>query len=80
MARLCFTILDITQSMKPGKVCQRIFIDKPSLFQEQKMNQIPPPQNANDHTRAIIIATTIILLTCILSCAAVLIILIMRTA
>jgi hypothetical protein len=44
------------------------------------MNEPTTPQIGNDHTKSIIIATTIVLITCILSCAAVLIILIMRTA
>ena len=47
------------------------------------MNETPfpaAPQPGRDHTRAVIIATTIVALTCILSCAAVLIVLIMRTA
>jgi hypothetical protein len=40
----------------------------------------PAPQQGSDHTRAVIIATTLVTLTCVLSCAAVLIVLIMRTA
>jgi len=44
------------------------------------MNEKITPQKDIDHVRALIIATTIVLLTCILSCAAVLIILVMRTA
>lgn len=36
------------------------------------------PHEEQDHTRAIIIASTIVILTCILSCATVLIILILR--
>jgi hypothetical protein len=45
------------------------------------MNENPTPlasQKDPDHGRAVIIATTIVALTCILSCAAVLIVLIMR--
>jgi len=42
------------------------------------MNAPVPPQQDQDHGRAVIIATTIVALTCILSCAAVLIVLIMR--
>ena len=42
---------------------------------------IPPaPQQGRDHARAVIIATTIVTLTCILSCATVLVVLILRTA
>jgi len=48
------------------------------------MNETPllpsPRKDPNDHTIAVIIATLIISLTCILSCAAVLIVLIMRIA
>jgi hypothetical protein len=48
------------------------------------MNETPvlpaPHKDPNDHTIAVIIATLIISLTCISSCAAVLIVLIMRTA
>jgi hypothetical protein len=44
------------------------------------MNETTTLQTGKDHVRAVIIATTIVLMTCILSCAAVLIILIMRTA
>lgn len=44
------------------------------------MNEINPAQQGKDHTKAVIIATTIVLLTCILSCAIVLIVLIMRTS
>lgn len=44
------------------------------------MNETITPQIGKDHGKAVIIATTIVLMTCILSCAAVLIILIMRTA
>jgi hypothetical protein len=40
----------------------------------------PAPQPGRDHARAVIVASTIVALTCILSCAAVLIVLIMRTA
>ena len=40
----------------------------------------PAPQPGRDHTRAVIITTTLVALTCILSCAAVLMVLIMRTA
>jgi hypothetical protein len=43
------------------------------------MNEPITPHQARDHTRDIIIASTIVMLTCILSCAAVLIILIMRS-
>jgi hypothetical protein len=39
----------------------------------------PIPQKDPDHGRAVIIATTIVALTCILSCAAVLITLILRS-
>jgi hypothetical protein len=39
----------------------------------------PASQPGRDHTRAVIIATTIVTLTCILSCAAVLVVLIMRS-
>jgi hypothetical protein len=45
------------------------------------MTELPAsssPRNEPDHGRAVIIATTIVALTCILSCAAVLIVLIMR--
>ncbi len=45
------------------------------------MNEIPnppAPQQGRDHSRSVIIATTIVALTCILSCAAVLIVLILR--
>ena len=44
------------------------------------MNETPviPEKHGNEHTRAIIIATTIVLLTCILSCATVMIVLILR--
>ena len=44
------------------------------------MNEIRPTVTSQEHTRAIIVAATIILMTCILSCASVLIILIMRTS
>jgi hypothetical protein len=44
------------------------------------MDEIRPPIKSNDQSRAIIVASTIVLMTCILSCAAVLIILILRTA
>lgn len=44
------------------------------------MNEPAPVKNEPDHTRAVIIASTIVALTCILSCAAVLIILIMRVS
>ena len=40
----------------------------------------PALPSGRDHTRAVIIASTIVALTCIVSCASVLIILIMRTA
>ncbi len=39
-----------------------------------------PRKDPNDHTIAVIVATLIISLTCILSCAAVLVVLILRTA
>ena len=39
-----------------------------------------PRKDPNDHTMAVIIATVIISLTCIISCAAVLVVLILRTA
>lgn len=42
------------------------------------MNEPVPTPKEHDHGRAVIIASTIVILTCILSCAAVLIILIMR--
>ena len=42
------------------------------------MNGTIPPVKNTDHTKAVIIATTIILLTCIVSCAAVLTLLIMK--
>ena len=44
------------------------------------MNETITRQHGQDHSKAVIIATTIVFLTCILSFAAVLIILIMRTA
>ena len=48
------------------------------------MNEAPilpaPHKDPNDHTIAVIIATLIVSLTCIISCAAVLIVLILRTA
>jgi hypothetical protein len=44
------------------------------------MTETITPQTDKDHGRAVIIAATIVLLTCILSCAAVLIVLILRTA
>ena len=44
------------------------------------MNEAITPQKGKDHGKAVIIATTIVAMTCILSCAAVLIILIMKTA
>jgi hypothetical protein len=47
------------------------------------MNEAPNPtaaQQGRDHARAVIVATTIVALTCILSCAAVLIVLILRSA
>ena len=47
------------------------------------MNETPvpvAPQPGRDHARAVIIATTLVALTCIISCASVLIVLIMRTA
>jgi len=42
------------------------------------MNEPAPVRSEPDHTRAVIIASTIVILTCILSCATVLIILILR--
>jgi hypothetical protein len=42
------------------------------------MNEPVIPQKANDNGRTMIIATTVILLTCIISCAAVLIVLVLR--
>ncbi len=51
------------------------------------MNETPlppappaPRKDPNDHSMAVIVATTVIALTCILSCAAVLIFLILRVA
>jgi hypothetical protein len=44
------------------------------------MNEPLPTPQEHDHGRAVIIASTIVILTCILSCAAVLIVLIMRTS
>jgi hypothetical protein len=44
------------------------------------MNETITPRKDTDYGKAVIIATTIVLMTCILSCAAVLRILIMRTA
>lgn len=44
------------------------------------MNEIITPQVRKDHGKAIIIAVTTVFMTCILSCAVVLIILIMRMA
>jgi hypothetical protein len=44
------------------------------------MNEPITPQKERDHSRDIIIASTIVVMTCILSCAAVLIILIMRSS
>lgn len=41
------------------------------------METNPTPQE-KDHTRAFLIASTLVILTCILSCATVLVILIMR--
>jgi hypothetical protein len=35
-------------------------------------------KKGTDHTKAVILATTIVLMTCILSCAAILIVLVMR--
>ena len=40
----------------------------------------PTLQSGRDHARGVIIATTLVALTCIISCAAVLIVLILRTA
>jgi hypothetical protein len=51
---------------------------KPLFILEEEMTGPITPSNEKDHSRSIIIASTIIILTCILSCAAVLIILIMR--
>jgi hypothetical protein len=42
------------------------------------MNEPITPQKEYDHGKAVIVASTIIIMTCILSCAAVLIMLIMR--
>jgi hypothetical protein len=42
------------------------------------MNETITPPEDKDYIRTVIIASTIVILTCILSCAAVLIILIMR--
>lgn len=42
------------------------------------MNEPTIPQKENDTGRTVIIATTVILLTCIVSCAAVLIVLVLR--
>ena len=42
------------------------------------MNETIKHPQEKDHTRAVIIATTIVVLTCILSCATVLVILILR--
>lgn len=44
------------------------------------MNEPATSQKDRDHGREIIIASTIVILTCILSCAAVLIILILRAS
>jgi hypothetical protein len=49
-------------------------------FEEAEMNENITSPKETDHTRAVIIATTIVLMTCILSCAAVLIFLIMKIA
>jgi hypothetical protein len=49
-------------------------------FQEAYMNETVPAKSEPDHARAVIIAATIVTLTCILSCAAVLIVLIMRVS
>ncbi len=47
------------------------------------MNETPlhpaPRKDPNDHTIAVLVATLIVTLTCILSCAAVLVVLILRT-
>jgi hypothetical protein len=43
------------------------------------MSETITPQKENDHGRAVIVASTIVIMTCIVSCAAVLIVLIMRT-
>jgi hypothetical protein len=53
-------------------------IVKPFTILEEEMNEPITPSYEKDHTRSIIIATTIVIMTCILSCAAVLVILIMR--
>jgi hypothetical protein len=42
------------------------------------MMETNPTPKERDHTRAILIASTIVIVTCILSCATVLVILIMR--
>jgi hypothetical protein len=42
------------------------------------VNETNIPQKGRDHTTAVIVATTLVLMTCILSCTAVLVILIMR--
>lgn len=44
------------------------------------MNEPITPQKDQNQTRAIILASTIVILTCILSCAAVLVTLILRTS
>jgi hypothetical protein len=44
------------------------------------MNEPIAPQKERNHSRDIIIASTLVVMTCILSCAAVLIILIMRAS
>ncbi|KAF0107239.1 MAG: hypothetical protein FD146_1717 [Anaerolineaceae bacterium] len=44
------------------------------------MNEPATPQKERDRGREIIIASTIVIMTCILSCAAVLIVLILRAA
>jgi hypothetical protein len=48
------------------------------LHPEVEMNSPVVPRQEPDHTRAVILSVTIIALTCILSCAAVLITLILR--
>lgn len=44
------------------------------------MNESVTPKKEHDNSKAVILASTIVILTCILSCATVLIILIMRTS
>ena len=44
------------------------------------MNEPTLPSRDHDHGRAVIVATTIVLMTCIISCATVLVVLILRTS